>query len=257
MRMHSNKYRAMTARPRPHGSQPPKADDPNRLLKNDTSVFEGEDGSMERTQLDDIIEEMNIRIRFFIYLFDQKDKLVVTDIDGTITKSDTRGFFGGNLGYSVHHASVNEFFDKVYSNGYKVMYLTARPIAYQSLTRTYLFESLSCKDPNNWKLPKNPVFCLPGNTADAALGDSSKGAEGKTTSLKNVLGLFKEPGNVIVGAYGNNNSDSEAYKNVGVPLSMTYLIDKQSKMVNLETKQETSFKAQATEINTLYPNIND
>ena len=200
-----------------------------------------------------IIEEMNIRIRFFIYLFDQKDKLVVTDIDGTITKTDTRGFFGGNLGYSVHHASVNEFFDKVYSNGYKVMYLTARPIAYQSLTRKYLFESLSCKDPNNWKLPKNPVFCLPGNAADAALGDSSKGAEGKTTSLKNVLGLFKETGNVIVGAYGNNNSDSEAYKNVGVPLNMTYLIDKQSKMVNLETKQETSFKAQATEINTLYP----
>ena len=104
-----------------------------------------------------------------------------------------------------------------------------------------------------WKLPKNPVFCLPGKAADAALGDSSKGAEGKTTSLQNVLSLFKEPGNVIVGAYGNNNSDSEAYKNVGVPLNLIYLINKQSKMVNLETKQETSFKAQATEINSLYP----
>ena len=200
-----------------------------------------------------LIEELNVRIPFYIYLFDLKDKLIVTDIDGTITQSDTIGFFGGNLGLKVHHQDVNEFFHKAYDNGYKMIYLTARPIAYQSLTRKYLFESLTASDLSHWCLPKNPVFCLPGDVADAALGDSSKGAEGKTTSLTNVLNLFMESSNVIVGAYGNNNSDSEAYKNVGIPLNKTFLIDKCSKMINLDTKEETSYKSQALEIDILYP----
>ena len=200
-----------------------------------------------------IIEELKVRIPFSIYLFEQKDRLIVTDIDGTITKSDTKGFFGGNLGLKVHHENVIEFFDKASKNGYKVIYLTARPVAYQSLTRKYLFESLKDDYLNNWRCPENPVFCLPGDIADAALGDSSKGASGKTTTLTNVLNLFKNPFGVIVGAYGNNNSDSEAYKNVGIPTNMTFLIDKASRMVNLATQEETSYKMHALNIDTMYP----
>ena len=78
----------------------------------------------------------------FIYLLDHYDKLVITDIGGTITKTNTVGFFGGNWGFKVHHKQVNKFFDGLYKNGYKIIYLTARPISFQTLTRKYLFETL-------------------------------------------------------------------------------------------------------------------
>ena len=201
-----------------------------------------------------IIEEINVRIPFFIYQFDQGDKLIVTDIDGTITKSDGRGFFGGNLGCKVHHESVHEFFQKAHENGYKIIYLTARPIKYHALTRKYLFETLKDSDVDIWRLPQNPVFCLSTDIAEAILRDSALGASGKTTPLTNLLSLFKETSStVVVGAYGNNDSDSEAYKNVGIPISNTFMIDTNSRIVNLATQEETSFKLQASEIDTLYP----
>ena len=200
-----------------------------------------------------IIEDLNVRIPFFIYLFNQTDKIIVTDIDGTITQSDGKGFFCGPLGCKVHHKSVNEFHYKAYDNGYKILYLTARPIAYQYTTRKYLFEILKDNETDHWRLPQNPVFCLPGEIADAALWDSTQGASGKTTALSNVLNLFKDEFRVVAGAYGNNNSDSDAYNNVGIPLEKTFIIDKNSKIVNLLSKEETSYKVQASDIDTLYP----
>ena len=202
-----------------------------------------------------VIEMLNIRIPFSIYVLSQDEKLIISDIDGTITKSDTWGFFGGALGYEVHHKFVNTFLCHVYGNGYKTIYLTARSIRYQSFTKNYLFED---SDTGSVGLPMNPVLCIPNHLSVASLGDPSNAVIGKTTCLNNILSLFDDPSSVVVGAYGNKFSDSMAYKNSGISLNNIYTINKDSKIVNLSSEEETTYQIQYEEnmsLNNRYPAI--
>ena len=96
-------------------------------------------------------------------------RLIFTDIDGTITKSDVKGFLQGSLeNYlpsvkglrfksEVHHEGVVEFFNKAADNGYTIIYLTARPIDFDSQTRKYLFNSLQDRD-GGYSLPESALF---------------------------------------------------------------------------------------------------
>ena len=71
---------------------------------------------------------------------DQDDKLVVTDVDGTITETDVRGRIFPEFGFKVNHDGVVKLFDNVVRNGYTMIYLTARSMAEDTDTREYLFE---------------------------------------------------------------------------------------------------------------------
>ena len=89
-----------------------------------------------------VVDDLHIEMTFNIYLYSQYQKLVISDIDGTITTEDLKGFVGPIVGVDVHHSRVVEFFHAVSSNGYIVIYLTARPMAFDGKTREYLFNYL-------------------------------------------------------------------------------------------------------------------
>jgi phosphatidate phosphatase LPIN len=55
-------------------------------------------------------------------------KIVISDIDGTITKSDKRGMLAAQLGYDYTHVGVSKLYNRLSDNGYKMLYLTARSI---------------------------------------------------------------------------------------------------------------------------------
>ena len=57
----------------------------------------------------------------------------------------------------VHHEGVVEFFHKAADNGYTIIYLTARPIDFDSQTRKYLFHSLQDRD-GGYSLPESALF---------------------------------------------------------------------------------------------------
>ena len=77
-----------------------------------------------------------------VFVWDQQDKIVVSDIDGTITKSDVRGMLLPLIGFGDWaQGEVASLFSKISSNGYKVVYLSARSISQASETKAYL-ESL-------------------------------------------------------------------------------------------------------------------
>ena len=106
-----------------------------------------------------------MKAQIHLYFF----RLIFTDIDGTITKSDVKGFVHGSLeNYlpsvkglrfksEVHHEGVIEFFHKASDNGYTIIYLTARPIDFDSQTRKYLFHSLQDRD-GGYSLPESALF---------------------------------------------------------------------------------------------------
>ena len=86
-----------------------------------------------------LVTSLNIHIPFNVFFYDQITRIVLTDIDGTITESDIKGHVLPIFGLSADHDHVVELFDKINENGYQIVYLTARSIAQDMETRKYLF----------------------------------------------------------------------------------------------------------------------
>ncbi len=83
--------------------------------------------------------------------------MVVSDIDGTITKSDALGHVFTMIGRDWTHIGVAKLYTDICRNGYKVMYLTSRAIGQADSTRDYL----KGINQNNYQLPEGPVIMSP------------------------------------------------------------------------------------------------
>lgn len=74
-----------------------------------------------------------------IYLWPRNAKVVVSDVDGTITRSDVWGQLMPIVGRDWSHPGVAELFSNIRRSDYKILYLTARAIGQADSTRDYLF----------------------------------------------------------------------------------------------------------------------
>lgn len=76
-----------------------------------------------------------------IYLWNYNDKIIVSDIDGTITKSDLWGHFYSMLGKGGEwtHPGICALYTKIVNNGYKILYLSARSVTQIYQTKNYLW----------------------------------------------------------------------------------------------------------------------
>ena len=196
------------------------------------------------------IEEFGIDVCFSIYLFSSNSKFIVSDIDGTITRSDIFGFVGSKFGLEVHHLDVVRFLNNAHVNGYQILYLSARPVAFDQGTREYLFDNLNNTD-GGYKLPYGPVFLSPIPTDRLGVTDPNSV---KTSVLSSFLSSFKCKEEVIVGAFGNKETDTIAYSNVEIPLDKIFILDKESQISNVGTKKTYSYSELADNVDSMFPN---
>uniref|UniRef100_A0A914RIT5 LNS2/PITP domain-containing protein n=1 Tax=Parascaris equorum TaxID=6256 RepID=A0A914RIT5_PAREQ len=73
-----------------------------------------------------------------IYLYRWSEQIVISDIDGTITKSDVLGHVIPAIGGQWAHAGVAELYTRIAQNGYKMVYLSSRAIGQSYYTKKYL-----------------------------------------------------------------------------------------------------------------------
>lgn len=92
-----------------------------------------------------------------IFLWRYDDKVVISDIDGTITKSDVLGHILPYIGKDWAQMGVTKLFTNIYNNGYKFLYLSARAIGQARGTREYL--GALCQEEIN--LPDGPLLLSP------------------------------------------------------------------------------------------------
>jgi len=174
-----------------------------------------------------------------IFVWSTKAKIVVTDIDGTITRSDMRGHLYSKLGRKWHHNSVSDCFRKVNDLGYQVVYLTARSFLMDYSTRKYIAEL---------GLPAGPLLMsrktLTGAVASEIIKKDAK--YGKAEHLNNILSVFPYDTNPFVAGFGNNENDNWAYRSAGVPQSHIFIVNKKSEI--LVSGARSSYEAVATEI---------
>jgi len=58
---------------------------------------------------------------------------------------------------------------------------------------------------------------------------------------------------IVVGAYGNKETDTAAYTASGVPLDLIWIVNTNGVMVNQGNKRQTSYEEQAKHVEKLYP----
>lgn len=78
------------------------------------------------------------RVEGKIYLWDYTTKIVISDVDGTITKSDVLGHVLPEFGHDWSHPGIANLFTEINGNGYQMLYLTARAIGQSGSTRDYI-----------------------------------------------------------------------------------------------------------------------
>jgi phosphatidate phosphatase LPIN len=61
-------------------------------------------------------------------LLDWNIRISISDIDGTVTKSDALGHIMPKLGNDWSHKGIAKLYTSIHGNEFQFMYLTSRPI---------------------------------------------------------------------------------------------------------------------------------
>ncbi|XP_078590100.1 phosphatidate phosphatase LPIN1-like isoform X2 [Branchiostoma floridae x Branchiostoma japonicum] len=163
------------------------------------------------------------RCKATIFLWQYDEKIVVSDIDGTITRSDVFGQVLPVFGKDWSQVGVAPLYDKIHQNGYKFLYLSSRAIGQARATREYLH----WVQQGDIKLPKGPLLLAPSSLIVAFQKEliERKPEEFKISCLKDIQALFPPACNPFFAGFGNKVNDVWAYRAVDVPISRIFTVN--------------------------------
>ncbi|KAF3491266.1 nuclear elongation and deformation protein 1 [Arthroderma uncinatum] len=175
-----------------------------------------------------------------MYLWSYKVPIVISDIDGTITKSDALGHVLNMIGRDWTHLGVAKLYTDIASNGYNIMYLTSRSTGQADTTRAYLKGILQ----DGYKLPQGPVIMSPDRTIAALRRELyiRKPEVFKMACLRDILSLFEGRQNPFYAGFGNRLTDALSYRTVNIPSTRIFTINSNAE-VSLDLLSLTKYKS--------------
>ncbi|GLB01097.1 lipin Ned1 [Aspergillus tubingensis] len=164
-----------------------------------------------------------------MYLWNGNIPIVISDIDGTITKSDALGHVLNMIGRDWTHAGVAKLYTDIVNNGYNIMYLTSRSVGQADTTRAYLYGV----NQDGWRLPKGPVIMSPDRTMAALRREIylRKPEVFKMACLRDILNLFNGKENPFYAGFGNRLTDALSYRSVNIPSTRIFTINSNAEVV--------------------------
>ncbi|KGO75065.1 Lipin, N-terminal [Penicillium italicum] len=175
-----------------------------------------------------------------MYLWNGNTPIVISDIDGTITKSDALGHVLNMIGRDWTHAGVAKLYTDIANNGYNIMYLTSRSVGQTDTTRAYLHGI--CQD--GYRLPRGPVICSPDRTMAALRREIylRKPEVFKMACLRDILNLFCGKENPFYAGFGNRLTDALSYRSVNIPSTRIFTINSNAE-VSLDLLSLNKYKS--------------
>ncbi|XP_033220740.1 phosphatidate phosphatase LPIN3 isoform X2 [Belonocnema kinseyi] len=192
------------------------------------------------------------RCKCHIYRWRWDDKIVISDIDGTITKSDVLGHILPIVGKDWAQSGVAQLFTKIKNNGYKLLYLSARAIGQARVTREYL-KSIKQGD---LSLPEGPLLLNPTSLISAFHREviEKKPEEFKISCLSDINALFPEDTKPFYAGYGNRINDVWAYRAVGIPIMRIFTINHRGELKHELTQTfQSSYSNMSFIVDHLFP----
>ncbi|KAI0023819.1 LNS2-domain-containing protein [Xylariomycetidae sp. FL0641] len=158
-----------------------------------------------------------------MYLWKHDTPVVISDIDGTITKSDALGHVLNMIGRDWTHAGVAKLYSDIAANGYNIMYLTSRSVGQADTTRAYLNGILQ----DGYRLPRGPTILSPDRTMAALRREVylRKPHVFKMATLRDIKSLYGPDAHCFYAGFGNRLTDQISYRTVDVPRNRIFTIN--------------------------------
>lgn len=197
------------------------------------------------------LSEGTAQIESYLYLWRATTPIVISDIDGTITKSDALGHVLNLFGKDWTHPGVATLFTDIKANGYNIIYLTARSVGQADTTRQYL---RGIVQDNGVKLPQGPVILSPDRTMAALRREVilKKPEVFKMACLNDIKSLyfhsdqFAEPEDdertPFYAGFGNRITDAISYRSVKIPSHRIFTINPNGE-VHMELLELAGYKS--------------
>lgn len=213
--------------------------------------------------------------------------IVISDIDGTITKSDVLGHVLNTIGRDWTHQGVAKLYTEIAANGYNFLYLTSRSVGQADTTRAYLNGVVQ----EGFRLPKGPVILSPDRTIAALRREVylRKPEIFKMACLRDIMALFsghggsnnthesadaglKHPvethagygagkgkaGSPFYAGFGNRLTDALSYRSVNIPSTRIFTINSNSE-VSLDllslNKYKTAYSSMREIVDHYFPPV--
>jgi phosphatidate phosphatase LPIN len=195
-----------------------------------------------------------------IYLWDHKTKVVISDIDGTITRSDALGHILPMMGKDWSHSGIASLYTNIVKNGYKILYLTSRSILQAGATRGYI-ESVKQE---SHMLPEGPIITSPDKLMQCLTREviTKNPEEFKIAALRDVQKLF--PRDPFYAGFGNkinvrflriHSKDFIAYRTVGVRDYRIFIIESTG-ILRVNSVLHKSYKDVNELVDMIFPDLN-
>jgi phosphatidate phosphatase LPIN len=158
-----------------------------------------------------------------MYLWKHETPVVISDIDGTITKSDALGHVLNMIGRDWTHLGVAKLYSDIAANGYNIMYLTSRSVGQADTTRAYL----AGVSQDGYRLPRGPTILSPDRTMAALRREIylRKPHVFKMSTLRDIRNLYGEDRSPFYAGFGNRLTDQISYRTVDVPRNRIFTIN--------------------------------
>ena len=181
-----------------------------------------------------------------MYLWKHETPVVISDIDGTITKSDALGHVLNMIGRDWTHSGIAKLYSDIAQNGYNIMYLTSRSVGQADTTRAYVNNVVQ----DGCRLPHGPTILSPDRTMAALRREVylRKPHVFKMATLRDIRSLYGEDRTPFTAGFGNRLTDQISYRTVDVPRNRIFTINSNSE-VSLDLLSLNKLKMSYVNIN--------
>ncbi|KAL9330581.1 hypothetical protein ACSQ67_000191 [Phaseolus vulgaris] len=190
-----------------------------------------------------------------IYLWKWNTRIVISDVDGTITKSDVLGQFMPLVGIDWSQTGVAHLFSDIKENGYQLLFLSARAISQAYHTRQFLYNLKQ----DGKVLPDGPVVISPDGLFPSLYREVIRRAphEFKIACLEDIKALFPPDCNPFYAGFGNRDTDAVSYLKVGIPKGKVFIINPRGEIVvNSRCFDTQSYTSLHALVNGMFPPTN-
>lgn len=186
-----------------------------------------------------------------IYLWKWNARIVISDVDGTITKSDVLGQFMPLVGKDWTQSGVARLFSAIKENGYQLLFLSARAIVQAYLTRSFL---LNLKQDGK-ALPNGPIVISPDGLFPSLYREVIRRAphEFKIACLEDIRALFPSDYNPFYAGFGNRDTDELSYRKIGIPKGKIFIINPKGEVAISHRIDVKSYTSLHTLVNDMFP----
>ncbi|KAL1549481.1 phosphatidate phosphatase [Salvia divinorum] len=191
------------------------------------------------------------KVEAHIYLWKWNTRIVISDVDGTITKSDVLGQFMPLVGKDWTHSGIAHLFSAIKENGYQLLFLSARAIVQSYLTKSFLFNLKQ----DGKSLPTGPVVISPDGLFPSLYREVIRRAphEFKIACLEDIKALFPPDYNPFYAGFGNRDTDELSYRKIGIPKGKIFIINPKGEVAINHCIDLKSYNSLHTLVNDMFP----